>query len=122
MTLRGILLDDIAATSIGSEGTYYLCIYTSYSLIFVPRALCEAINFFGKRMTKDSVVWHGLSQKMVFSEFAPYFDCPTSTTTKKNIAMVFAGNGSGLILKLKSKFKDKCAFMLDVSVFSNFTV
>ena len=85
------------------------------------RTLYVAINFFGKRMKKESVVWHGLSSKMLFSQFATYFDCPTSTTTQKNVAQTFSGNGSGIILKLKSFYNENCAWHLDVSLFSDFT-
>ena len=69
------------------------------------------------------MVWHGLSKKLVFASFAAYFDCPTSTTTQRNVAQTFSASsdGGGIILKLKSKFVSKCAFMLDVSTFSDFT-
>ena len=72
-------------------------------------------------MNKNSVVWHGLSSKMLFGRFATYFDCPTSTTTQKNVAQTFSGGGSGIILKLKSFYNQNCAFHLDVSLFSDFT-
>ena len=58
---------------------------------------------------------------MLFTDFATYFDCPTSTTTQKTVAQTFSGNGTGIILKLKSKYNQNCAFMLDVSLFSDFT-
>ena len=88
---------------------------------WLGRALFVAINFYGERMSKDDVVWHGLSSKMLFGDFAAYFDCPTSTTTQRNVAQTFSGNGSGIILKLKSKHTVNCAYMLNVSLFSDFT-
>eukprot|EP01084_Bolivina_argentea_P302448 522035_1 len=85
------------------------------------RALYVAINFYGQRMDPNQVVWHGVSSKMLFDNFAAYFDCPTSTTTQKSIAQAFSDNGNGIILKLKSKHNNNCAWMLDVSVFSDYT-
>eukprot|EP01083_Nonionella_stella_P055892 147383_1 len=85
------------------------------------RALFVAINFYGQRMQKNQVVWHGLSSRMLFERFAAHFDSPTSTTTQKNVAQTFSGNGHGIILKLKSKHNVKCAWMLDVSLFSDYT-
>ena len=70
-------------------------------------------------MTPETVVWHGVERQMKFESFAPYFECPTSTSTSKIVAQGFSGWG-GMILKLKSKFKNSCSVMLDVSVFSNY--
>ena len=69
-----------------------------------------------------SKVWHGLSKKMVFENFATYyFDCPTSTTTNMSVAAArFTSQGQGIILELQSKYKDHCAVLLDVSPFSRF--
>ena len=88
------------------------------------RSLFIAINFHGKHMDSKAVVWHGLSQKMVFKTFGTlYFDSPTSTTTAVSVAQGFSGSdGKGVILKLKSKYKgDFGAVMLDVGPFSDFT-
>ena len=70
-------------------------------------------------MTSETVVWHGVTRKMKFDSFATYFECPTSTSTSRFIARGFSGP-DGMILKLKSKFKESCSVMLDVSVFSNY--
>ena len=85
------------------------------------RALFVAIRIFGKRLLPSTVVWHGLSQKMLFESFGCHFDCPTSTTTQQSVAQTFTGNGGGFILKLKSQYINNCATMLDVSTFSDFT-
>ena len=39
------------------------------------RALFVAINFYGERMEPATVVWHGLSQRMLFNHFATYVLC-----------------------------------------------
>lgn len=83
------------------------------------RALFVAIHFYGERMTPETVVWHGVSRKMKFESFATFFECPTSTSTDRIIARGFSGS-SGVILRLKSKFKKSCSVMLNVSVFSNY--
>eukprot|EP01084_Bolivina_argentea_P019286 35878_1 len=88
---------------------------------WLGRALYVAVTFYGTRMEANQVVWHGLSKKMLFDNFAVYFTCPTSTTTQKNVAQTFSGNGNGIVLKLKAKHKNNCPWMLDVSLFSDFT-
>ena len=70
-------------------------------------------------MTSKTVVWQGVARQMKFESFAPYFECPTSTSTSRFVAENFSG-WDGMILKLKSKFKNSCSVMLDVSVFSNY--
>ena len=83
------------------------------------RALYVAIHFYGEHMTPETVVWHGVKRRMTFESFASYFECPTSTSTSRVVARSFSGP-DGMILKLKSKFKNSCSVMLDVSVFSNY--
>lgn len=56
---------------------------------------------------------------MKFESFAPYFECPTSTSTDQLVAEGFSGP-DGVILRLQSKFKKRCSVMLDVSIFSNY--
>ena len=70
-------------------------------------------------MTPETVVWHGVTRKMKFDSFATYFECPTSTSKSRFVARGFSGP-NGMILKLKSMFKESCSMMLDVSVFSNY--
>lgn len=70
-------------------------------------------------MTAKTTVWHGVSRRMKFESFSPYFECPTSTSTSKIVAQGFSGS-DGMIFELKSKFKDRCSTMLDVSTFSNY--
>lgn len=89
------------------------------SIFYVRRALFVAIHFFGDRMTPSMVVWHGVSRKMRLKSFATYFECPTSTSTSRIVAGGFSGS-NGVIFKLKSKFKNSCSVMLDVSTFSNY--
>lgn len=79
-----------------------------------------AIHFYGERMTPETVVWHGVSRKMLFESFATYFECPTSTSIHQDVAASFSGP-NGVILKLKSKFNRDCAVMFNVSVFSRFS-
>ena len=83
------------------------------------RALFVAIHFYGDRMSPKTVVWHGVSHRMLFENFATFFECPTSTSIERLVAQGFSGS-DGVILKLKSKFKNSCSVMLDVSAFSNY--
>ena len=83
------------------------------------RSLYIAIHFYGERMEPKTFVWHGVSRRMHFESFATYFECPTSTSTSKEVARTFSGP-DGMILKLKSKFKESCSVMLNVSVFSDY--
>ena len=70
-------------------------------------------------MSPKTVVWHGVSHRMQFENFATFFECPTSTSTERLVAQGFSGS-DGVILKLKSKYKNSCSVMLDVSAFSNY--
>ena len=44
------------------------------------RALFEAAEFFGQRMTPDLKLYHGLNKVLYFSKFTEYFKQPISTT------------------------------------------
>eukprot|EP01084_Bolivina_argentea_P160807 279990_1 len=90
------------------------------NFFWIGRALYVAVNYFGKRMNKNSVVWRCFSSKILFANFAIYFDHPTLTTTRQTIAKKCC-NSEGIILKLKSKYNRNCAWMLDVSLFSDCT-
>ena len=73
---------------------------------WLGRALFVAIHFYGERMKPSTAVWHGISCKMVFENFATlYFDTPTSTSTSRAVSQGFSGP-NGITLKLKSKFKE----------------
>ena len=61
----------------------------------------------------------GLSHKMLFTEFSTFFDTPTSTTASKAVAHTFSGS-QGIILALKSKYKNDCPVMLNASLFSDY--
>eukprot|EP01084_Bolivina_argentea_P136165 239830_1 len=64
------------------------------------KILSETVNGFGTSMndTKISVFYHGLSL-MYFHSFIAAFQSPTSTTTKLQIATIFA-KGDGIIVDL----------------------
>eukprot|EP01084_Bolivina_argentea_P077589 140783_1 len=62
--------------------------------------LIEAVNCYGTPMCKSSVkvLYHGVSF-MYFNKFIAKFNSPTSTTTKLQVATIFAKN-NGVILDL----------------------
>eukprot|EP01084_Bolivina_argentea_P146011 255788_1 len=66
------------------------------------KLLHEAIYCFGKDIKTENIrVYHGLQEKLLFSQFEACFYSPLSTTTDLNIANSFQGsNDNGIILKL----------------------
>eukprot|EP01084_Bolivina_argentea_P033543 62028_1 len=65
------------------------------------KLLSETVNCFGTRMdeTKVLILYHGVSM-VYFDQFTTTFSSPTSTTTKLQVATIFARN-DGIILELK---------------------
>ena len=53
----------------------------------IGRALLEAMEYFGKSLSKKQRVYHGLGFTMFFSEFTGHFNAPTSTTEERQIGM-----------------------------------
>ena len=77
-----------------------------HNYYWLGRALYVAIHFYGERMKPSTVVWHVISSKMLFENFATlYFDTPTSASTSQQIAQEFSGR-DGIILRLKSKYEE----------------
>eukprot|EP01084_Bolivina_argentea_P036835 68106_1 len=64
------------------------------------KTLIETINCFGISMKQSSIksFYHGISN-VYFTKFIAIFNSPTSTTTKLQIATIFAKN-DGIILEL----------------------
>eukprot|EP01084_Bolivina_argentea_P160830 280033_1 len=64
------------------------------------KMLCETVNIFGTQMksSKIKAFYHGVSL-MYFTSFVTSFNGPTSTTTKLQVATIFAKN-DGIILNL----------------------
>lgn len=151
LSLSGIVVIFIGLEGMHCGDMHVLCVIYIANLLsidefLVYRALFIAVHFHGKQMQQDTVVWHGLSEKMVFENFASlslfchhafeypsisallchvhfhrfYFDSPTSTTVDKRVAQAFTLQGEGIILQLKSKYNTNCATMLDVSRFSDY--
>eukprot|EP01084_Bolivina_argentea_P194237 333236_1 len=65
------------------------------------KILCETVNCYGTMMKESNVkiFYHGVSY-LYFSKFVAEFKSPTSTTTKLQIATIFANN-DGIILELQ---------------------
>eukprot|EP01084_Bolivina_argentea_P036834 68104_1 len=63
--------------------------------------LIQTVNCYGKEIDESdiNIFYHGISY-MYFDEFIARFNSPTSTTTKLQIATIFAKN-NGIILELK---------------------
>eukprot|EP01084_Bolivina_argentea_P072906 132341_1 len=81
------------------------------------KTLLETVNVFGTTMKCSNVetFYHGLSM-IYFNKFVAEFNSPTSTTTKLQIATVFANN-NGIILELNSHSSLR---FLNCSIFSAF--
>ena len=85
------------------------------------RNLYVAVDFYGRPMDTNDTVWRGVSEKMFFTGFSAYFDCPTSTTTEMSVAAAtFAGHGRGIVLELASRQTDSPCRALDVTRFSRY--
>ena len=82
------------------------------------RLLKECIMFFGETMTASDVVYCGLNARLIFRSLHQRFECPLSTTTTKEVAMGFAEEERGIILKLK-RANPKTRY-LDVGPFTSF--
>eukprot|EP01084_Bolivina_argentea_P055824 102273_1 len=68
---------------------------------FFSRFLFTAIEFYGDIMKDNDLVYHGLDQPFLFSDFLTHFNAPTSTTPSKVSASNFAKDG-GIIMALKN--------------------
>eukprot|EP01084_Bolivina_argentea_P124591 220769_1 len=84
---------------------------------YLARALFEAVEFFGTKMSNKDFVYHGLDKILYFDKFQTYFNQPVSTTTL-GIARRFSTE-TGIILMLKSPIKScNNPKYLNVSTFS----
>eukprot|EP01084_Bolivina_argentea_P235485 396241_1 len=86
--------------------------------------LTETVNAFGTKVedTLITVFYHGISF-LYISTFITTFNCPTSTTTKLQIAYNFAERYNGIILELKKYDVNSDCYALryfNCSLFSNF--
>ena len=65
------------------------------------KIITETVNLYGTDMQhrKSDIFYTGISTKVVFNELIAFFNCPTSTTTEKSIAITFA-NENGCILEV----------------------
>eukprot|EP01084_Bolivina_argentea_P084624 152977_1 len=83
------------------------------------KLLCETVNCYGNRVddTEINVFYHGVSL-LYFTKFIAEFNAPTSTTTKLQIATVFAKT-DGIILELHKCYECcslryfNCSFISD---------
>eukprot|EP01084_Bolivina_argentea_P139131 244787_1 len=64
------------------------------------KTLIESVNYFGITIKSSNIssFYHGASM-IYFSGFSAAFNCPTSTTTKLEVAMMFARD-DGIIVEL----------------------
>eukprot|EP01083_Nonionella_stella_P067812 179610_1 len=68
---------------------------------FLSRFLFESIEFFGDVMRANDVVYHGLDQQLLFSNFSTHFNAPMSTTPDSFAVQNFT-KGRGIILTLRN--------------------
>eukprot|EP01083_Nonionella_stella_P143536 446325_1 len=64
------------------------------------KLLYEVVLFFGERPKSSDLFYHGISVKLYFSEFAPIFKAPISTTKSITVAQQFADGGIIIALTL----------------------
>eukprot|EP01083_Nonionella_stella_P192436 711333_1 len=83
------------------------------------RLLYESYVFYASIKSQVRILYHGMSQQMIFSSLQCAFDQPTSTTTAQSIATSFS-HGTGMVLSFENC--ESCQFIraLDMSLFSCF--
>ena len=84
------------------------------------RLLRECVMFFGEEMTASDVVYCGLNARLIFRSLHQRFECPLSTTKRKDVAIGFAEDTQGIILTLKrSSPKTRYLDMAPFTVFQH---
>eukprot|EP01083_Nonionella_stella_P035167 96065_1 len=75
------------------------------------KLLYEVVLFFGEPPKSSGLFYHGISIKLYFSEFAPVFNAPISTTKSLSVAQQFADGGIIIALKpTKNEAAQQCYF------------
>eukprot|EP01083_Nonionella_stella_P208093 755436_1 len=84
------------------------------------KLLYESFVFYASTKDQVKILYHGVSEPMVFSSLQCAFDQPTSTSRTDSVANVFT-KGTGIVLSFESCESCKYIRALDMSLFSIFS-
>eukprot|EP01084_Bolivina_argentea_P096722 173868_1 len=84
----------------------------------IGRAIYEAFVFFASVKDCITILYHGMSMPLLFSNMYCVFNAPTSTTTATSVALAF-GN-TGIMIQMQSADSTQYIRALDMSPFTCF--
>eukprot|EP01084_Bolivina_argentea_P297951 513384_1 len=83
------------------------------------RLLYESFIFFASTNSNVTILYHGMSFKLLFSTLYCAFNAPTSTTTASSVATTFGE--TGIVIEFESSESSKYIRTMDMGIFSRYS-